>query len=718
MSIQEKLTELDSCIKEYLWQLSEDRAGARTHNGELLAALREHVGCSFAFVLQKDRLGDFFSFSDYSSAMDELELDGVEFPLRFNDTEKLSKNLAKGSVGTEKLSFLGEDFANPQAYYGIEIDGEIWALVGVMDFDSQERQWSDHDKEAVSRVGKALTLCIEYAYLHDTMRHQSNRAEQQISTEQEQRRLLEEALVRAENANKAKQKFLVGMSHDIRTPMNAIVGFAALANTHIQEHERVRHYLGKITASSKHLLSLFNDVLDITSIEEGRAQLDELPNSLSAVVHDIRKMVSGLVDSKQVILAMEVVDVVHERIFCDRMRVNQVLLNLISNAIKYTGAGGRVSVTIKEKPGKQNGYASYEFTIKDSGVGMSADLVEHIFDPFEWEKTTARSLLQGTGLGMAITKNIVDMMQGDIVVNSKEGEGTEIVVTVELKLQSDYYVDDVLGVMPELNEKRILVVNSSPETCSNINAILNRFGALPERTLSASEAILLSKKAISEDAGYDAYFIDWHMPDMNGLEVVRQLRQFVTEAVPVIITVDGDYSDIESSSDDLGVLGFLSKPLFGSDIKEMVRGLMTGEAVGLATPAIVREDHFIGRRILLAEDNKMNQEIAVTILEDAGFFVDLAENGEVAVDKVINHPEGHYDLVLMDIKMPIMDGYEATRRIRSLPDKGKKNIPIVAMTADAFFEDRQQALQCGMNEHITKPVDVDRLFSILKSVIE
>ncbi|MCR5175256.1 MAG: response regulator [Anaerovibrio sp.] len=716
MSIQENVSALDTCIKEYLWCLTDGKCKAGEHMQELVTALREYVGCSFAFLLTKDVSSDVYTFSAYSSEIEDIDFSGAEFPIGQHEAETLSKLLDHASLGVDRLSFLGDEFANPILYYGMVQNGEVWALAGVMDFDNQQHQWKDNERNAVARVGRALELTIGQDYLLLVNKKHTRCMDEQLKNEVEQRNLLEASLLEAEKTNKARQQFLIKMSHDIRIPMNAVIGFAGLASSHVQEYDRVRDYLNKITDSGKHMLRLFNEVLDITNIEEGRAQLDELPNSLPDIIHEVFNAVRGIAKAKQIKLVMETVDVVHEQIFCDRLRFNQVLLNLVSNAVKYTDNGGSVDVTIIEKKSNRAEYAYFEFRVKDNGIGMSPSFVAHIFDPFEKDENTIKNVLQGTGLSMAITKNIIDLMQGDIVINSTQGVGTEIIVDVGLRIQQGMHMKHSDAVLPVINGKKVLVLDNSLATCNSLVAILERFGCVAEWTLSPNEAVHWAKMAADKDATYDAYFIGWRMSEVNGVEIARQLRQFVAAKVPIFLIVDEDYADIEMDAREAGVSEFIMKPLFSSDVKAMVSRLMEETADSQDGGSSLHDD-FIGRRILLAEDNKMNQEIAVTILEDAGFFVEVAENGEVAVDKVINHSRGHYDLILMDIKMPVMDGYEATRRIRAMSEKGKKDVPIIAMTADAFFEDRQLALQCGMNEHIAKPVDVDRLFGVLKSII-
>ena len=687
MGVAERVSALDTCLKEYLWRFTEGKDNAESHNRELLKALRESMDCGLAFVMTRNSAGDSISVAEVSFEAGDDKLSGAKFEVDSQEAQNLIQVLDENSIGTEGLSFLGENFNNSVLYYAVVVMDELWGLVGVMDIHNTNRIWSDEDKNSLSKVGKIFALQIENVHLKD-------------------------ALLRTENANKAKQQFLSDMSHDIRTPMNAIIGFATLAGSHLQELERVQAYLDKITASSKHLLSLFNDVLDITRIEDGRVHLEELPQSLGDMMHDIKNIIQDQAAAKEINFLMETAGVVHERIFCDRLRFNQVLLNLISNAVKYTNQGGDVTVTISEVPSSKEGHVSIDFEIRDNGIGMSPEFVDHIFEPFERENNAASNVVQGTGLGMAITKNIIDLMGGDIVINSTQGEGTQVLLHLDMRLQSDVYVDGEVEQLPEVVGKKALIIVDSDDTCNSLMGILEKLGSKTEFTLSADKALVLA-----EQEKYDAYFISWRIDDkVGGLEVVKKLRQLVGNDVPMFLLTDGMYSGVEEAAYSSGVSAFIEKPLFLSDVKKIIKSAMNIHDTETEERSIAQEE-FMGRRILLAEDNKMNQEIAITILEEAGFFVDLAENGEMAVTKVTNHPPKHYDIILMDIQMPIMDGYEATRQIRAMEEEGKKDVPIIAMTADAFFEDRQAALACGMNEHLAKPVDVERLFAILKSLL-
>ena len=535
----------------------------------------------------------------------------------------------------------------------------------------------------------------------------------ELRKEIEQNTLLEAALSQANRASKAKSVFLSNMSHDIRTPMNAIVGFTNLAITHIDHTEQVAEYLQKIKTSGNHLLSLINDILDMSHIESGKIHLDEKPCSLPDILHGLRNILQADIHAKQLELQFDTVDVWDEDIFCDQLRLNQVLLNLLSNAVKYTSAGGSVSMRITEKPGAPEGYANYEFCIKDNGIGMSEEFVEHIFEPFERERNSTISKIQGTGLGMAITKNIVDMMNGTISVQSEQGVGTEFTVSFTFRLNSN--IKEPL-VIPELRHCKALVVDDDFNTCDSVSYMLGQLGMRAEWTLSGKEAVLRTHQAVMRNTDYSVYIIDWLLPDMNGVEVTRRIRKEINSSAPIIILTAYDWADIETEAKEAGVTAFCSKPLFLSELSSCLQSVMRPETKGQADSTENYAVHHTGR-ILLAEDVEMNQEIAVAILENAGFTVDVADNGQIAADMVKQSEPGYYQAVLMDVQMPVMNGYEATQEIRNLKDSRLAAIPIIAMTANAFTEDREAALKSGMNGHIAKPIDVQLLFETLDSVL-
>ena len=526
---------------------------------------------------------------------------------------------------------------------------------------------------------------------------------------------LSEAVRAAETANKAKSTFLSNMSHDIRTPMNAIIGFTTLAVSNIDDKKRVRDYLGKILSSSNHLLSLINDILDMSRIESGKIHLEETEVSLSDVLHDLKTIISGQIHAKQLELYMDAMDITNEDVYCDKTRLNQVLLNLLSNAVKFTPAGGTVSVRIRQYPGTVKGSELYEIRVKDNGIGMSQEFVQKIFSPFERERTSTVSRIQGTGLGMAITKNIVNMMGGTIEVLTEQGKGTEFIVRLPFRIQSKHQRIEKIA---ELEGLKALVVDDDFNTCDSVTKMLVKVGMRSEWTLSGKEAVLRARQSMEMGDVFHAYIIDWRLPDMNGIEVTRQIRS-LGDDTPIIILTAYDWSDIEVEARAAGVTAFCAKPMFMSDIRDT---LMTaiGQKQAEAETAILPTagSDFRGKCILLVEDNELNSEIAAEILNEYGFLVDTAENGAEAVEKVKNSKPGNYDLVLMDVQMPVMDGYEATKQIRALDNPALAGITILAMTANAFDEDKKKALECGMDGFLSKPIVIEELISILQKNLD
>ena len=526
---------------------------------------------------------------------------------------------------------------------------------------------------------------------------------------------LSEAVRAAETANKAKSTFLSNMSHDIRTPMNAIIGFTTLAVSNIDDKKRVRDYLGKILSSSNHLLSLINDILDMSRIESGKIHLEETEVSLSDVLHDLKTIISGQIHAKQLELYMDAMDVTNEDVYCDKTRLNQVLLNLLSNAVKFTPAGGTVSVRIRQYPGTVKGSELYEIRVKDNGIGMSQEFVQKIFSPFERERTSTVSRIQGTGLGMAITKNIVNMMGGTIEVLTEQGKGTEFIVRLPFRIQSKHQRIEKIA---ELEGLKALVVDDDFNTCDSVTKMLVKVGMRSEWTLSGKEAVLRARQSMEMGDVFHAYIIDWRLPDMNGIEVTRQIRS-LGDDTPIIILTAYDWSDIEVEARAAGVTAFCAKPMFMSDIRDTLMtaiGQKQAEAETAILPAAGSD--FRGKCILLVEDNELNSEIAVEILNEYGFLVDTAENGAEAVEKVKNSKPGNYDLVLMDVQMPVMNGYEATKQIRALDNPALAGITILAMTANAFDEDKKKALECGMDGFLSKPIVIEELISILQKNLD
>lgn len=576
----------------------------------------------------------------------------------------------------------------------------------------EQKEWDReylHQKTDKARWFHAIAMCREIQGQKKYIMVLSDRTK-----EREINQALEDAVNVAQNANRAKSTFLSNMSHDIRTPMNAIIGFATLAAANTENTEKVNDYLSKILSSSNHLLSLINDILDMSRIESGKLQLDETEANLSDLLHDIKTIIGGQIHAKQLDLYMDVIDVTDEDIFCDKVRINQVLLNLLSNAIKFTPPGGTISVRVAQIQNASDGKGTYEIRVKDTGIGMSRQFAEHIFEPFERERSSTVSKIQGTGLGMAITKNIIDMMGGTIEVHTEQGKGTEFVIRLTLRLQTG---SRNVERIKELEGLKALVVDDDFNTCDSVSKMLVQVGMRSEWTLSGKEAVLRAKQSIEMNDAFHAYIIDLRLPDMNGIEVTRQIRS-LGDDTPIIILTAYDWADIEGEARAAGVTAFCSKPMFMSDLRE---SLMTALGQQKAKeesvlPTLDNTDYFKNKRLLLVEDNELNREIAVEVLKEYGFCIDTAENGQEAVDKVSSSDPGEYDIVLMDIQMPIMDGYEATKRIRALDKPELSEITILAMTANAFDEDRKAAEACGMNGFLSKPLDIKDLIRTLHNI--
>ena len=524
---------------------------------------------------------------------------------------------------------------------------------------------------------------------------------------------LSEAVAAAEAASRAKSTFLSNMSHDIRTPMNAIIGFTTLAVSNIDNQERVKDYLTKTLSSSRHLLALINDILDMSRIESGKLQLEETEVNLSEMLHDIKTIVGGQVHAKQLELYMDALDVTDEDVYCDRTRMGQILLNLLSNAIKFTPAGGTVSVRVRQLAGTMRDCAQYEFRVRDNGIGMSPEFAQKIFEPFERERTSTVSRIQGTGLGMAITRNIVEMMGGTITVQTEKNRGTEFIICLPLRVQNCSRREEKIA---ELSGLKALVVDDDFNTCDSVAKLLTRVGMRAEWTLSGREAVLRARQSIELGDPCRAYIIDWRLPDMNGIEVTRQIRS-LNDDTPIIILTAYDWSDIEGEAKAAGVTAFCSKPMFLSDLRDTLLTAIGHTQTEAQDILPGKNADFRGRHILLVEDNELNREIAVAILHEYGCLVDTAENGAVAVEKIRTSDPGRYDLVLMDVQMPVMDGCTATRRIRALKDPARAAVPIVAMTANVFEEERKRAFDCGMNGFLSKPIVIEELIDVLKDII-
>ena len=639
----------------------------------------------------------------YQTSYNDARCFGVEI-----GNEGLLKLLNRG------INVLGTDYAQSISYRytgGLYSYGFIDAL-------------KDH-MALVGTIILIIVVVIVFLLVRDVRRTRKEVEEQEKARQNlelknaelaESQRALSDALVAAEHANRAKTVFLNNMSHDIRTPMNAIVGFTALAASHIDNKEQVQDYLGKISVSSQHLLSLINDVLDMSRIESGKVSIEETDVHLPDVIHGLRTIIQSNIVAKQLELFIDSQNVMHEDIITDKLRLNQVLLNILSNAIKFTPAGGKITFRVIEKPSSVDNIANFEFRIKDNGIGMSEEFQKSIFEAFSREKTSTVSGIQGTGLGMAIAKNIVDMMGGVIMVNSTEGKGSEFIVELPCKISN---ISAKFEPIPELQGVRVLVADDDTDTCLSVCSMLREIGVRPDWTNYGKEAVIRAKDALDSADEFRVYIIDWQMPDLNGIETVRRIRKVIGGSAPIIILTAYDWSDIEEEAREAGVTAFCSKPLFMSELRNvMARPLMISldKQTEEKSEAEAKPD-FSGKRVLLAEDNELNQMLAENMLTNVGLAVEIANDGTEAVEKMKSAPAGYYDIILMDVQMPKMDGYEATRQIRALEDNEKAGIPIVAVTANVFEEDRQIAMEAGMNGHLAKPYDVPDIMKTLKELL-
>ncbi len=536
----------------------------------------------------------------------------------------------------------------------------------------------------------------------------------QVQAQREQTLALQDALMQAQHANQAKTTFLSNMSHDIRTPMNAIIGFTTIAVSHIDNKAQVQDCLQKVLSSSNHLLSLINDILDMSRIESGKVQIKEQECNISELMHNLVNIIQPQVKAKQLELFIDTFEVNNEDVIADPLKLNQIFINLLSNAVKYTPAGGTVTFRIIQKTTYRHGYGDYIFIVKDNGIGMSPEFVKHVFEPFERETTVTQSGIQGTGLGMAITKNIVEMMNGTIRAESEPGKGSTFTVEFSLKLQD---LEENATQIKELEGLRALVVDDDPNTCDSVNKMLKQIGLRSEWTVSGREAVYRAKASDEEGDPYHTYIIDWQMPGMSGVETAHKIRQTVRQETPIIILTAYDWTDIEKEAREAGVTAFCAKPLFMSDLKSVLLTVNNLDGDREESAPVWSQADFSGKRVLLVDDNELNREIAEVILEETGFSVETAPDGTDAVSMVEHAQENYYDAILMDVQMPVMDGYEATRTIRKLPRKDVKHLPIIAMTANAMEEDKEEALKNGMNAHLAKPLNVESFIALLQKLV-
>lgn len=536
----------------------------------------------------------------------------------------------------------------------------------------------------------------------------SRRIDEQRYAEEQQRQALQSALDNAMVASKAKSEFLSNMSHDIRTPINAIVGMTAIARTHLDNTDRVTECLQKIDLSSKHLLSLINDILDMSKIESGKLSLRKELFNFAELISDVVELVKLQAQEKQLTIDVRLAILKNEVVIGDSLRVRQICINILSNAVKYTAAGGHIFIEVKQESCSRRGYQNYIFRCADTGMGMPEEFMEKLFMPFERGQDSASSKVMGTGLGMAITKNMVDLMSGDISVESKQGVGSTFTITLPLQIQDTPQEE----LEQEWRGVHTLIVDDDLQIAESAAELLHDLGLRAEFTVKGIEAVKIVLQAASTSDPYQLVIVDWKMPDLDGVEVTRQIRAGMGSDRPVIILTAYDWGEIGNEAKAAGVTAFLSKPFYRSKICSLFNEL-SGEENQAKDDLLPEQYDFTGKRILLVEDNEINREIAMILLEEMDILVEEVFDGEMAVKKVEDSPEEYFDLILMDVQMPKLDGYEATKAIRALPRQDVQSIPIIAMTANAFDEDVRMALRAGMDAHFAKPIDLEELKHLL-----
>lgn len=624
--------------------------------------------------------------------------------------EQLQSESGNSLEGTLIEEF-GSALKNHKEYSGtLEVDGEKRQICGI---SLPYSEWY-------------LVAVMPYSALDDTINRLSNQRmiltllscasilailtlifSRYFSITRSQVLALEDARQKAVESSKAKSEFLANMSHDIRTPMNAIVGMTAIATAHIDDQKQVQNCLRKITLSSKHLLGLINDVLDMSKIESGKLTLTTEQISLKEVVEGVVNIMQPQVKTKRQTFDIHVENILTENIWCDSVRLNQVLLNLLSNATKYTPEGGSIQLSLsEEKSPKGENYIRIHIKVKDNGIGMSPDFLKRIYESYSRADGVRVSKTQGTGLGMAITKYIVDAMEGSINIKSEIDKGTEVSLTFDFEKAVALEMDMVL---PSWN---MLVVDDDELLCRTAIDTLKTIGINADWVLSGEKAIELVTQHHQKRDDYQIILLDWKLPGMNGIQVAKEIRRNLGDEMPILLISAYDCSEFEEEAREAGINGFISKPLFKSTLYHALRQYMDTQTENDQT--LNSNIDLSGRRILLAEDNELNWEVASELLSDLGVELDWAEDGQICLDKFQKSSAGHYDAILMDIRMPHMTGYEATKAIRGINHPDALSIPIIAMSADAFSDDIQHCLECGMNAHIAKPIDVIELTRLLK----
>ena len=535
-----------------------------------------------------------------------------------------------------------------------------------------------------------------------------------VHKEQQQKAMLENALHMAQAASEAKTAFLSGMSHDIRTPMNAIIGFLTLMRDEVNNPAMVLEYIQRIDSASQHLLGLINDILDMSKIESGSTTLNVSEMNLADVIDEINTIIRPQTKAREQTFNIFVSHLDYEHLLGDKVRINQILINLLSNAVKYTQEGGTIEMRVEELSQVVNNYSRVRFTVQDNGLGMSEDYLKIIFDPFTREETRSTYGIQGTGLGMPITKNLVDLMGGSIHVESELGKGSTFTVELELRIPEEAVRETDPKFWTDHRLSRMIVADDDEQICKNIVKTMAKTGVLTDYATDGKTAVQMMRSAREAGQPYDLILLDWQMPTLDGMETTRLIRKNYSDKIPIILLTAYDWSEIEQEAAEIGITHFMSKPFFMSTFKTAVQRVMSSAEKKVESQSDIVRD----RRILVVDDIEVNRIILVKILKAMGAECDTAVNGQEAVEKFTASRPGEYDLILMDVQMPVMDGYDATRTIRSSSHPMAGMIPIIAMTANAFVDDVREALESGMDAHIAKPIQIDNLKATIHQVLD
>ena len=514
----------------------------------------------------------------------------------------------------------------------------------------------------------------------------------------------------AEHANKAKTDFLSTMSHDIRTPMNAIIGLTTLAEKDLGDVESTKESLRKISLASNHLLTLINDILDISKVESGKLKLSPQSFSIAETVENLVNISQPMIKEKKIIFSFHIDKMEKEYLYTDQLRLNQIYINILSNAIKYTEPGGRVSVDMSEEESSIPGCVRLTYVVADSGIGMSPEYMQTMYQPFSRQTDSRVNSIEGTGLGLAITKQMVDLMGGRIDCQSEQGKGTTFTVTLDIP-QADKQLDDI-----QLDQVNALIVDDDEIVLQTMVSEFQSLGSAAEIAHSGKEALEMLTRKHESGKDYTLVILDWKMPDMDGIETIRRIRTEISGDIPILLTSAYDWSDIEDLAKDAGADGFISKPIFRSALYKMINSILGTESV-----SVEPEDDYSdlkGLNILVAEDIEINWMIISGMLSMIGITSEQAENGRVCVEKMRTAADGTYDLIFMDVQMPEMNGLDAARAIRQLENPRAASIPIVAMTAEAFSENVTECLDAGMNGHIAKPIDIKLVIKEIRRIIK